>query len=434
MTPPRARHASQLPHFAHAAPPSRRLVLCLDGTSNNAFMQRKRRKEGSTIVRPTNVLKLARAVRPWASDGHEQITYYDAGVGSMGRYAGSSNTALALSDRIFGGLGAGFEQNVEEAVHFLVLNYRAGDEIYVFGFSRGAATAQAVVQFLDWCGGLPRKPDAYYLPALFREFVSRLGTSSGMDAVAAINAHRAASDRPPLQAFHPIAVRFLGVWDTVLALGSRFRAGKKTSTPGWSFYVQSRPPPCVQHARQALSIDERRFDFRPEIWLDRYPHQSLEQRWFPGAHSNIGGGYVNDGLANIALWWMIREAGRHGLDLDPEYTKHYRTYPFGEMHDSYKWYFWIFDAVRWKLGRGMRSLLANPETSNQTLDVNVIHRMHWEPSRENKQQMTKTYRPDNVIRFLAKQPDLNECLRRMGVPPEKRRLPDDVMHQLKANK
>ena len=143
---------------AQAAP--RRLVLCLDGTWNSTFGETTR-ADGHKVLRPTNPLKICRAVLPQDSSGRAQITYYDIGVGSLAEYEGKANRLLRFSDRILGGAyGAGLEANVEDALHFIQLNYQEGDEVYIFGFSRGSATARGVTQFLEWNNGIFAKEDA----------------------------------------------------------------------------------------------------------------------------------------------------------------------------------------------------------------------------------------------------------------------------------
>src|ERR1043165_5320000 len=205
--------------------PRKRIVLCLDGTWNSSFEEHKRR-DGHTVVKPTNPLKLARAVLAYdEKDGMLQITYYDLGVGALAQYPSTSNKLLQKVDRTFGGAwGAGFEGNVEDALNFLALNYEDGDEIFIFGFSRGAAEARAVTEFLEWNRGLPEKEDVYYLPQLFREYVTSKGAAGVRDReVAKINDNRSKEKRPlpPIKPFKKARVKYLGVWDTVLALGSR---------------------------------------------------------------------------------------------------------------------------------------------------------------------------------------------------------------------
>jgi uncharacterized protein (DUF2235 family) len=418
----------------------KRIVLCLDGTWNSAYTARKRSERGDTVLKPTNVLKMCRAVLPRdPATGREQIAYYDSGVGSLAEYPGVSNQLLHLADRVLGGAwGAGFEGNVEEALGFLANNHEAGDQTFLFGFSRGAAAAQAVTRFLDWCGGLPAKRDAYYLPILFRAYVVSKGQRPCAAALAEIDAKRAREGRAPLRPTRPVAVELLAVWDTVMALGSRFRAkGARTSTASRSFHVGEQPAACVKHARQSLAIDEARYDFRPEIWKSHAAQQTLEQRWFAGVHSNVGGGYVDDGLANVAFRWLAGEAAALGLGLDPDYIGHFRSYPQDRLYRSESLLYRFLDGLRLRFGRGRRRL-AGPPAANLLLDRSVIHRLQADPAERVRtgairfpELQGKPYRPRNLLRFLASLPDLDAYLRRIGLAEEaSRQLPPDVGRQL----
>lgn len=425
---------------------ARRIVLCLDGTWNSTY-NRKHREDGSTVAKPSNVLKLARAVVPRAEDGTEQLVYYDVGVGALARYPGFSNRLLALSDKALGGgWGAGFEGNVEDALHFLGLNYRQGDQVLVFGFSRGAATARAVTQFLDWANGLPVKGDIYYLPELFRAYVTSHGERPSAEVVREIDRRRAAEDspRPPLEPFQRVEVDFLGVWDTVMALGSRFRGtGPGTATVSKSFYLRPKPAATVRHARQALAVDEKRYDFRPEIWAGHGADQTLQQRWFAGVHSNVGGGYVDDGLANIAFRWILSEATRPevGLAIDKDFVKHYPYYPQDRLYRSDSLLYRTLDRIRGRYGRGERSLLGHPASAKLSLDKSVIHRIRADPQEPAKRgapgklrypDLRRRYRPDNVLQLLACQPDLDAYLEALGLTPSQRTLPADVLERIEA--
>lgn len=415
----------------------RRIVLCLDGTWNSTYDQ-KHRDDGRKVLKPSNVLKLARAVLPRDQEGgRDQITYYDVGVGALGEYPGASNRLLYFADRVLGGAwGAGFEGNVEAAASFLVANHQAGDDVFVFGFSRGAATARALTRFLDWAGGLPVKRDAYYLPMLFRAYVVSGGTRTVSDVVAEINAHGASES--PLEPFCKVNVELVGMWDTVMALGSRFRAtGATTSTVSRSFHVGPQPAGCVRHACQALAVDEARYDFRPEIWSGHAGGQTLEQRWFAGVHSNVGGGYVDDGLANLAFRWILDAAKARGLQVDDDFVKHYRPFPMDRLYRSESVVYRTLDWLRCRFGRGQRVLADPPAGANLSLDPSVIHRINADPEVRKKDGaprfpdlMGKPYRPQNVLAFLASQPDLDAYLEGLGLKEEDRRLPADVLRQL----
>jgi uncharacterized protein (DUF2235 family) len=157
------------------------------------------------------------------------------------------------------------------------------------------------------------KSDAYFLPLLFRTYVVSGGKADRKQVKSS------GGQTPQLQ---PIMIQLLGAWDTVMALGARFRARDHATAERRSFHVGAKPARCVRHARQALEVDESRYDFRPEIWLGHHDEQTLEQRWFPGVHANVGGGYLNDGLGNIAFRWLLSEAEKLDIKTDPQYVKY----------------------------------------------------------------------------------------------------------------
>jgi uncharacterized protein (DUF2235 family) len=390
----------------------RRLVLCLDGTWNSAFSEHTRRDK-HTVLRPTNALKLCRAVVPVDGDV-EQIVFYDVGVGSLAQYPGAANRVLRFTDRLLGGAwGAGFEANIESALHFLAMNYEPGDEIFIFGFSRGAATARSVTGFLEWSHGLPPKRDAYYLPLFFRQYVLTHGEPGEAEKyLQQINSRREADEsgdsRTAIQPFRPVRVKYLGLWDTVMALGARFKAtGENTSTASKTFYAGKKLASSVEHARQALAIDEARFDFRPEVWIGPHPGQDIEQRWFAGVHSNIGGGYLPDGLANIALAWIIEGAKEQHLATDDAYLAHFPGKPQSTLFDSSSTLYHVLEAVRFRKGQGKRPIRGE----NADLDVSVLQRMQMDASQI---EPKKPYRPENVLEFLACQSDLDAYVRRIS--------------------
>lgn len=365
----------------------RRLILCLDGTWNSTANEQER-EDGGVVLRPTNPLKICRAIPPVADK--QQIIYYDIGVGSLAVYTGTANRILYRADKILGGLwGAGFEGNVEDALHFLSINYLPGDEVYIFGFSRGAATARAVTRFLEWSGGLLPKDQAYFFPFFFRKYVESHGDP---DAFHALRAEKTKPGRE-LQ-FRPIEITYLGVFDTVASLGSRFAArGEQTSDPGRTFHTGAAPAVCVKHARHALAIDEKRFDFRPEVWSDVREGQTMEQRWFAGVHSNVGGGLKTDGLANIAMRWILEGAVAAGLKVDDAFLQFFKPVVTAEIYPSWSTSMKIAEAIRFRLGKGTRRIGGR----NADLHPSVIERMH----------KLSSYRPENVLEYLAAQPDLS---------------------------
>lgn len=227
-----------------------------------------------------------------------------------------------------------------------------------------------------------------------------------------------ANEKPPLaplKPFHHVRVRYLGLWDTVMALGSRLDAiGEHTSVLGRTFYAGTTPARCVEHARQALAVDEKRYDFRPEIWQGCLDGQTMEQRWFAGVHTNVGGSYGNDGLANVALHWIAKGAEDAGLAIDETFLKKYRPWVRHSLHESDTRFYRILDWWRNCSGEGVRSLLGHPGQANMTVDRSVVRRMQADPKdlAENGDGTPATaYRPQNVIDWLATLgPDLDGYL------------------------
>ena len=150
-------------------------------------------------------------------------------------------------------------------------------------------------------------------------------------------------------------------------------------------------------ARQALAIDERRTDFRPEIWRDSHAGQSVEQRWFPGVHTSIGGGYANDGLANGALSWMIDAAKKEGLAVDQDYLCFYRPWFGDTRNESFTGFMKLRGWIRGLIGEsGDRDLLASASFAGLDVHESALKLLRHDES----------YRPDNLLTFLRSRPEL----------------------------
>ncbi len=394
----------------------KRIVLCLDGTWNSTYAL-SQRKDGSQIIKPSNVLKMARSVKSLARLGDDkkvhQIVYYAQGLGSMSQFSGRANRYLSRLDLVLGGVwGAGFEAHIEEAMTFLVNNYNPRDQLFLFGFSRGAASARALTHFIDWMQGIPAKEDVYYLPSLFREYVESKGTASILDYKNQLRTHIIEKNKLrkrhkinlPFQQWQNIKVNFLGVWDTVFALGSRFRFKKKKS-----FHIKQVTAKCVLHARQALAIDEQRNDFLPSIWKQPSSEtKSLKQRWFAGVHANVGGGYVHDGLANITFHWMKNEL----MTIYPDFAlnqlpfKKYKKFIQDELTDSFGFWFKFKDFVT--RSSGIREIITSSvgqdEEAGLSIDFTVLQRMKSDPNKATSgiknYPHLKSYRPTNLLNYI----------------------------------
>lgn len=264
------------------------LIVCCDGTWNTPDQQ------GA----PSNVTKMARAIMPRDSNGDSQIVYYDEGVGTGN-----------VLDRFVGGtLGVGLDENVEQAYRFLTLNYEPGDRILMFGFSRGAFTVRSLAGFVNLVG-LLRKGDLDKMKAAWRHYRTK-PAERRIDAIDP----RWVADRDP-------GVALLGVWDTVGALGIPGNLFGRLGRRSHEFHdvTLSRK---TRRAYQALAIDEHRKTFQPAIWdtTQQGADQIVEQVWFAGAHSNVGGGYPDPVLSDQAFLWMVDKA-RPLLAFDEDYLQ-----------------------------------------------------------------------------------------------------------------
>jgi uncharacterized protein (DUF2235 family) len=289
----------------------KRIVLCADGTWNEP--EQKDDKTGR--IRPTNVLKVARAVRPEAADGIEQVVFYLPGIG------GESEGIDKLTD---GAFGHGMERNVRTLYRFLAYNYMADDRIYLFGFSRGAFTVRTLAGFMNLVG-LLEKSDEFYTPKLYAlyEAGKRPGSPEWQEAFAKVRNPRPC---PP--------IHFVGVWDTVGSLGAPGLLGQFLH-PGKYKYHDTSLNQHIRHAYHALAIDERRGPFAPTLFQKPGGWSgTLEQAWFPGCHCNVGGSLDPDGVANEALHWIVEKAEALGLEFDTKYLGYYLPCFNSELRDS----------------------------------------------------------------------------------------------------
>ena len=283
----------------------KRLVVCCDGTWNRP--DQVDRGE----VRPSNVAKMALAVAPRDLAGVAQLVYYHTGVGTSRR------------DRIRGGaFGWGLSRNIKDAYLHLVANYEPGDELFFFGFSRGAYTVRSLAGLVRNCG------------ILRREFAGRLDDGYKLYRRRDKDSNPRAIESQLFRKSYATEVRIkcIGVWDTVGALGIPMRPASRRLR-----FHDVKLSSYVDNAFQALAIDERRRPFKPSIW-EQQEHaggQRLEQRWFSGVHTNVGGGYADSGLSDIAFRWMKDRAAECGLAFDGGYVSE-SVHPnaLGELRNS----------------------------------------------------------------------------------------------------
>lgn len=263
----------------------KRIVICSDGTWN-------RPETGKKKEYPTNVLKFARGVASRCEKDHEQVVFYDWGIGSYHDQAAG------------GSFGRGLEKNVMDAYRFLVHNYNIGDEIYLFGFSRGAYTVRSLTGMMNNCS-LLKSQNGHMVEEAFALYKSTRRKPNGAYSI---------DWRAKNAITNEIKITFVGAWDTVGSMGL-----PKTFfglTKDKHLFYDNKMGSNILKARHALSLDEKRNDFEPTIWVPK-PGVDLKQVWFAGCHSDIGGSYPPDKdesfLSDIAMMWMMEEAQKCGL-------------------------------------------------------------------------------------------------------------------------
>jgi uncharacterized protein (DUF2235 family) len=274
----------------------RNLVLCFDGT-NNEFGP-----ENTHVVRLIQVLD---------RDPARQRLYYDPGVGTLPR-PGKAKVSAWRSKLSGLAFGAGLRANVEEAYEYLMDNWEPGDRVFIFGFSRGAYTARALAGLLHLLGLLPRgnRNLVPYVMDLFRAI--RKDRSPGKSRYWQLcDEFRWTFARPAFEGDDQrhFRVHFAGVWDTV-------------SSVGWVWnptsYQFTHRNPSVGRVRHALAVDERRWFFRQNQMEPAFEGQDVEEMWFSGVHSDVGGGYpeADGGLWRPTFDWMLGAAEDAGLVVD----------------------------------------------------------------------------------------------------------------------
>ena len=342
---------------------TKRLVVCCDGTWNLADQPSK-----------TNVTKVALSVLPRSADGTEQRVYYHSGVGTR-RW-----------ERLGGGaFGVGLSRNVLAAYRFLAENYEPGDELYLFGFSRGAFTARSLAGLIN-NSGILRRRNADRIKEAWALYRSRIEKPNGAASTLFRRAYA-----------HEADIHFIGVWDTVGALGIPV-PGPRWLGPAvnlvnrrWAFHDTDLGP-HIRTARHALAIDEQREAFPPTLWHQKpaaaAAGQTLEQIWFTGVHCDVGGGYPQTGLSDITLLWMVEQAARHGLEFDaeafsehgpevmtPERSSEFRVdaNPMGKRHESRTALWRLFKPLHRPIGNEQDRQFVS-ETARKRYDADPTYR------------------------------------------------------------
>jgi len=278
------------------------IVLLSDGTGNSAAKLFK-----------TNVWRTYQALD--LTDEKAQVAFYDDGVGT------SSFRPMAL---LGGAVGYGLKRNVLDIYGFLCRNYRDGDRIYCFGFSRGAYTVRILTGLVNNQGLVVADTEealAAEAERAFREYRNRY-----QSLVTHVARRMPKSRREKLARLRP-KIAFVGVWDTVAAYGLPIDEVTKLLSYVLPLSIPDRNPcPIMERGCHALALDDERRTFHPVLWNEaglvadarNSAEEVVTQVWFAGAHSDVGGGYAEDALSYTSLDWIMGEAEKKGLRFDPE--------------------------------------------------------------------------------------------------------------------
>jgi uncharacterized protein (DUF2235 family) len=365
---------------------ARKLIVCCDGTWNEPYQ----------CGAPTNVVKMARAIRPVDDNSNSQIVWYHPGVGTGNAF-----------DRFLGGtLGVGLSRNVRAAYGFLADNYQPGDAIFLFGFSRGAYTARSVAGLVSLIGLLQKHdleafPTAYEFYRRSPALRDRLAGGGSQDLGDELRRLFPGDEktglnrllRDSLKRSRRTRIFFVGVWDTVGALGIPYGPLRFVGRRLYHFH-DTRLGRNIRYAYQALALDEERRAYQPALWVkpnaavqdSPAPAQTVEQVWFCGAHSNVGGGYPDAGLSDVAFLWMAAKAaaacdaedGVTPLALDEDYLGEEVSQAMGHLAASRR--------RLWRLmPRGTRSPFAPQSEPGETFERihrSALIRYQWNGGRD----------------------------------------------------
>lgn len=393
------------PNFAGAELQKKRLAIFLDGTWNS-------------VDSNTNVWRMRALCAPKGQDGVPQLVYYSVGVNGF----------------LGGVFGQGLDDNIRLAYEWLIENYNDGDEIFIFGFSRGAFTARSLAGLIAMDGVL-KAGSPIGISELFDRY--KKGDEATIWKLKEIQAsgntnNFTEQEKWLLKYSQPANVNVIGVWDTVGSVG--VAAGNIPGFSRSSFdYLQTGLRIHILNGYHALAIDEHRTDFAPTLWDVRHPKDPnavialprplnrVEQRWFVGAHANVGGGYQTDLLAQAPLRWMMKKAESHGLTFrsEVELDGDALTAPIADSYKSFAsgLYAMVSPPLERTIGRDPDVREDGTHTNvNETIDAGVFAR--WRSDR--------TYRPANLAEWAQRKTvdpaQLQSSVRaddpRVGVPDQ----------------
>lgn len=317
---------------------TKNIVICCDGTDN---------KFGD---RNSNIVRIAQLS---IHDNINQIVYYDPGVGTLNLPTDNFIANFWRSKILGQGLGWGLHNNIKEAYKYLMDNFNEGDNVFLFGFSRGAYTVRALAGML-YRFGLLRKGSKNLVPYV-SEMYHNYHVIQGIQNIASQFKASFCQECNP---------HFIGVFDTVSVLGSAYKR---------KVFADAALNKEIKLAYQAIAIDELRQSFEPFLWdeSDKGPDQTIEQVWFIGDHSDIGGGHTVNDLSDISLKWMLQKAEQNNILLKKSWLNTILPNPHGKIHNEYN-YWWNLASLfaGFKFGKLKRQIPAGAK-----IHISVKHRM-----------------------------------------------------------
>jgi uncharacterized protein (DUF2235 family) len=337
----------------------KRIAIFCDGTWNTPDEQ----EDGKPCM--TNVVRLAGAISKHSDDGALQKLYYDTGVGSEG----------GILKRSFdGATGTGISKNIMEAYRFLSYHYEPGDQLFLFGFSRGAFTVRSLCGLIRNSGILDQR------------YIDRIPQAYNLYKARGAKFHPRSEEAVLFRKTYSLEditpIHFIGVWDTVGALGNPLVM--KGIVSERNEFHDTEISSKIQNAYQALAIDEKRRNFQTTLWKKPVKSETpvMEQVWFCGVHSDIGGGYPEASVSDISLVWMRDKAVACGLSFDPLAVN---PDPLAPLHESYQGLYKFFPRFYRPIGQSFPGF-----DTHESLHPSVMERYQQDPG----------YRPLNLTRFL----------------------------------
>ncbi len=291
-----------------------------------------------------------------------QIAFYDPGVGTGWR-------------KITGNIGGkGISRNIRQCYRFIFENFEAGDQVFLFGFSRGAATVRSLSSFIHYFGILP-KSRLELIKSAYSIYKIRNDEKRKQQADEFVRKHHTMWTR----------IKFIGCYDTVAALGLPFKTASAIldGIPGFRHKFHNFTlSESVEHAYQAIAIDDERKPFHPILWDTVITdYQTIRQVWFAGMHTDVGGGYQEEGLSDIPLVWLTHMAVLNGLRIYPNHKVEIAEDENGFMHDS---------RGRWMTKLYRRQVRYWPSDRE---DKPVVHQSVLDRTKNRKNQDDPPYHP-----------------------------------------